>query len=161
MEAITNTIHEFMNEKMNKSRDSEEETNFKHLDRKRNYLEPEKEKPNKFRKVDCMRCGAPNWNKQHDCLAKTKKCLFKLREIWSLCKTVPNQRKIGPEGKTHLSGIRSNNEKLTIGHQTKHTSKQERSIQGNKDAKTDNHSSPQRHWSTTVQSNSSLTADHR
>ena len=75
MEAITDTIHESMYEKMNKSRDSEEETKIKHVNRKRNYQKREKEKPNKLRKVDCIRCGAPNWSKLHDCPAKAKKCL--------------------------------------------------------------------------------------
>ena len=67
---------------------------------------PEKEKPNNFRKVDCIRCGAPNWNKQHDYSAK-----HKMPKLWKnrpLRKTVPNQIKIGPEDKTHLPGIRSN-----------------------------------------------------
>ena len=75
VEAITDTIHEYMYEKMNESKDSEEETKIKHVDRKRTYQRPEKERQNKFRKVDCIRCGAPKWNKSHDCPAKTKKCL--------------------------------------------------------------------------------------
>ena len=45
------------------------------MDRKRNYQKLEKDKPNKFRKVDCIRCGAPNWSKLHDCPAKAKNCL--------------------------------------------------------------------------------------
>ena len=36
VEAITDTIHEYMYEKMDESRDSEE-TKIKHVDRKRNY----------------------------------------------------------------------------------------------------------------------------
>ena len=36
VEALTDTIHEYMYEKMNESRDSEEETKIKHVDRKRN-----------------------------------------------------------------------------------------------------------------------------
>ena len=75
VEAITDTNHKYLYKKMNVSQDSEEETKIKHEDRKRNYQKPEKEKSNKFRKVDCIRCGAPNWSKQHDCPAKTKKCL--------------------------------------------------------------------------------------
>ena len=35
VEAITDTIHEYMYEKMNESKDSEEETKIKHVDRKR------------------------------------------------------------------------------------------------------------------------------
>ena len=33
------------------------------------------EKPTKFKKVDCNRCGAPNWSRQHECPAKGKKCM--------------------------------------------------------------------------------------
>ena len=89
VEAITDTIHEYMYEKMNESRDSEEETKIKHVERKRNYQKLEKEKPNKFRKVDCIRCGAPNWSKSHDCPAKTKKCLNcgKIGHYAKLCRT--------------------------------------------------------------------------
>ena len=50
VEATTDTNHEYMYEKTNESRDSEEEIKIKHVDRKRNYQKPEKEKPNKFRK---------------------------------------------------------------------------------------------------------------
>ena len=89
VEAITDSIHEYMYEKMNESRDSEEETKIKHVDRKRNYQKPEKEKSNKFRKVDCIRCGAPTWSKLHDCPAKTKKCLNcgKIGHYAKLCRT--------------------------------------------------------------------------
>ena len=75
VEAITDTIHEYMYEKMNESKDSEEGTKIKHVDRKRTYQRPQKGGQNKFRKVDCIRCIAPNGNKSHDCPAKTKKCL--------------------------------------------------------------------------------------
>ena len=59
------------------------------MDRKRNYQKPEKDKPNKFRKVDCIRCGAPNWSKLHDCPAKAKKCLNcgKISHYAKLCRT--------------------------------------------------------------------------
>ena len=40
----------YMYEKMNESRDSEEETKINYMDRKRNYQKTEKEKPSKFRK---------------------------------------------------------------------------------------------------------------
>ena len=72
VEAITDTIHEYMYEKMNESKDSEEETKIKHVDRKRTHQKSEREKQNKFRKIGCNKCGAPNWNKSHDCPAKTK-----------------------------------------------------------------------------------------
>ena len=103
VEAITDTIHEYMYEKVNESRDSEE-TQIKHVDRRRNNQKPEKEKPSKYKRVDCIRYGAPNWNKQP---GKNKE-MPKLRKNGPLRKTVPNQTKTGPEDKTHLPGIRSN-----------------------------------------------------
>ena len=60
VEAIPDTIHEYMCEKMNESKDSEEETKISHVNRKRTYQKPERETQNKFRKVDCIKCGAPN-----------------------------------------------------------------------------------------------------
>ena len=42
VEAITDTIHEYMYEKMNELRDSEEERKIKHVDRRRNYQKPKK-----------------------------------------------------------------------------------------------------------------------
>ena len=41
VEAITDTIYEYMYEKMNESRNSEEETKIKHVDKKRNYRKHE------------------------------------------------------------------------------------------------------------------------
>ena len=92
VEAITDTIHENMYEKMNESKDSEEKTKIKHVDRKRTYQKPEREKQNKFRKVDCLKCGAPNWNKSHNCPAKTKKCLNcgKIGHYARLCRSKQN-----------------------------------------------------------------------
>ena len=73
VEAITDTIHEYLYEKMNESRDSEEETKIKYVDIKTNYQKPENKKPNKFRKVDCIRCGALEQTTRLP--GKTKKCL--------------------------------------------------------------------------------------
>ena len=89
VEAITDTIHENMYKKMKESQDSEEETKIKHVEEEKNYQKPEKEKSNKSRKVDCIRCGAPNWNKQHDYPAKTKKCMNcgKVGHYAKVCRT--------------------------------------------------------------------------
>ena len=48
VEAITDTIHEYMYEKMNKSKDSEEQRKIKQVDRKRTYQKPEREKQKTF-----------------------------------------------------------------------------------------------------------------
>ena len=82
--------------------------------------------------------------------------MFKLRKnrghYAKLCRTKQKTdrkiKKISSRNHTHPA------QKRTTGHQTKYTSLQERSIQRNKTQKTDNHSSPQRHWLITIQSNS-------
>ena len=59
---------------------------------KKSLSNSEEEKQNKFGTVDCIRCGASNWNEQHHCPAKTKKCLNfgKTRHYADLC--LSNQR---------------------------------------------------------------------
>ena len=42
VETITDTIHDYMYKKMNESRDSEEETKIKHVDRKLVIKNPKK-----------------------------------------------------------------------------------------------------------------------
>ena len=101
VEAITDTIHEYMYEKMNESKDYEEETKIKHVDRKRTYRKPESEKQIKFTIVDCIRCGAPNRNKSHDCPAMTRKSLRSLRKRM-LIKT-----KLGKKNETYSTRLRS------------------------------------------------------
>ena len=32
------------------------------------------DKPTKFKKMGCNKCGAPNWSRQHECPARGKKC---------------------------------------------------------------------------------------
>ena len=48
--AITDTIREFMYEKTNEFKDSDEETNIKHVSRMRTYRKHEKENQNNFKK---------------------------------------------------------------------------------------------------------------
>ena len=73
VEAITDTIQEYMYEKIHESKDSEEETKIKHVNRIRTS-KTRKRKPKQLqqRRLHRMRC---TWNKQHDCPAKAKKCL--------------------------------------------------------------------------------------
>ena len=75
IEAMTEAIHEYMYEKLNDSPETEEEKKIRYLNnRKRKNTKDLSEKPTKFKKVDCNRCGAPNWSRQHECPAKGKKC---------------------------------------------------------------------------------------
>ena len=50
VKAITDTIHEYMHEKINESKDSEEETKLKHVDRKRTYPKTRKRKTKQIQK---------------------------------------------------------------------------------------------------------------
>ena len=73
VEAITDAIHEHMYENLNDSTETEEEKKIRYL--KKRKTRPTKEqpdKPTKFKKVDCNRCGAPNWSKQHECPARQR-----------------------------------------------------------------------------------------
>ena len=75
IEAITEALHEYMYKKLNDSPETEEGKKIRYLN-KRNTKNTKDllEKPTKFKKVDCNRCGAPNWSGQHKCPAKGKKC---------------------------------------------------------------------------------------
>ena len=42
--------------------------------RKTKLTKYQPEKPANFKKVDCNRCGASNWSRQHKCPARGKKC---------------------------------------------------------------------------------------
>ena len=76
IEAITEALHEYMYEKLNDSPETEKEKKIRYLNkRKTRNTKDLSEKPTKFKKVDCNRCGAPNWSRQHECPAKGKKCM--------------------------------------------------------------------------------------
>ena len=76
VEAITDAIHEYMYEKLNDSPETDEEKKIRHVEKRKFKLTKEQaDKNTKFRRMDCNnRCGAPNWSKQHECLARGKKC---------------------------------------------------------------------------------------
>ena len=75
IEAITDALHEYMYEKLNDSPETEEEKKIRYLNERRTKGTKElSEKPTKFKKLDCKRCGPPNWTRQHECPAKGKKC---------------------------------------------------------------------------------------
>ena len=75
IEALTEAIHEYMYEKLNNSPETKEEKKISYLNKRKTKGTKElSEKPTKFKKLDCNRCGAPNWTRQHECPAKRKKC---------------------------------------------------------------------------------------
>ena len=74
VEAITDAILEYTYDKLNDSPETEEEKKIRYLNKRKIKPTKEPEKPTKFKKVDCNRCGAPNWSRQHECPARGKKC---------------------------------------------------------------------------------------
>ena len=75
IEANTEALHEYMYEKLNDPLETEEEKKIRYLNKRKTKSTKElSEKPTKIKKLDCNRCGAPNWSRQHDCPAKGKKC---------------------------------------------------------------------------------------
>ena len=74
VEAITEALHEHMYEKLNDSPETEEKK-IRYLNKRKAKRHKEQtDKPTKFKKMDCNRCGAPNWPRQHECPARGKKC---------------------------------------------------------------------------------------
>ena len=66
VEAITEALHEHMYEKLNDSPETEEEKKIRYLNKRKAKSHKEQtDKPTKFKKMDCNRCGAPNWSRQH------------------------------------------------------------------------------------------------
>ena len=75
VKAITEALHEHMYEKLNDSPETEEEKKIRYLNkRKAKSYKEQTDKPTKFKKMDCNRCGASNWTRQHACPAIGKKC---------------------------------------------------------------------------------------
>ena len=73
IEAITEAIHEYMYEKLYESPEIEEEKKIWHVEkRKLNLTRDQTDRNTKSRIMDCNRCGAPNWSKQHECPAREK-----------------------------------------------------------------------------------------
>ena len=76
IEVITEAIHEYMYEKLNESPETEEEKKIRHVDKRK--LTNNKEQTERYpmtRRLDCNKCGGPNWSKQHECPARGKKCV--------------------------------------------------------------------------------------
>ena len=74
VEEITEALHEHMYEKLNDSPETRDEKKIRYLNKRKvkSTKEPT-DIPKKFKKLDCNRCGAPNWSRQHECPARGKK----------------------------------------------------------------------------------------
>ena len=63
VEAITDILHEYMYEKLNDSPETEEEKKIRYENKRKTHQNKETgDKPAKFKKAECNRCGAPNWS---------------------------------------------------------------------------------------------------
>ena len=61
IEAISKALHEYMYENLTDSPETEEEKKIRYLNKRKTKSTNElSEKPTKFKKLDCNRCGAPN-----------------------------------------------------------------------------------------------------
>ena len=129
VEAITDALHEYMYEKMNDSPETEKEKKIRYLNkRKTRNIKELSEKPTKFKKIDCNRCGAPNWTRQHECPAKGKKCA-KCEKIGHFAKYCRTNKRINHIQDDEASSaedddwspntIHSVNQKVHATHQTK------------------------------------------
>ena len=64
-----------MYDKLNDSPETEDEKKIGYFHkRKAKSTKKPTDKPTKLKKLDCNRCGAPNWSRQHKCPAREKKC---------------------------------------------------------------------------------------
>ena len=94
VEAITEALHEHMYEKLHDSPETEEEKKIRYLNkRKAKSHKKQTDKPTKLKKMDCNRCGAPNWSRQHECPARGKKCA-KCEKIGHYAKCCRTNKKI-------------------------------------------------------------------
>ena len=94
IEAITDAIHEYMYEKLNKSPETEEKKKIRHVDKKKLTRNKEQtERYPKLRRLDSNKCGAPNWSKQPECAARGKKCA-KCGKLGHYAKCCRSMRKI-------------------------------------------------------------------
>ena len=62
VDAITEALHENLYEKLNDSPGTEDEKKIRYLNKRKakSITKEPTDKPTKFRKLDCNRCGAPN-----------------------------------------------------------------------------------------------------
>ena len=100
IEAITDAIHEYMYEKLIDSPETEEEKKIRHVDKRKITKNKEQTEPYlKTRRLDCKKCGAPNWSKQHECPARGNKCekCGKLGHYAKCCRSIRKMNHIADE----------------------------------------------------------------
>ena len=51
------------------------EKKIRRVDKRKLKNKEPTERYSKTRRIDCNKCGAPNWSKQHECPARGKKCI--------------------------------------------------------------------------------------
>ena len=63
------------------------------------YTKEQTERYRKTMRLDCNRCGAPDWFKQHDCFAKGRKCIKcgKMRHHAKYCRSTRKINHIADE----------------------------------------------------------------
>ena len=72
VETITEALQEHMYEKLNDSPETEEKK-IRYLNNRKAESDKEPmDKQTEFKKLDCNRCGAPNWPRQPKCPARRK-----------------------------------------------------------------------------------------
>ena len=103
-----------MYEKLNDSEpETEEEKKTRYLNkRKTRSTKEQPEKPTKIKKIDCKRCRAPNWSRQHECPARGKKCA-KCSKIGLFDKCCRANRKVN-----HLMEAKQTTRVKMTGHRT-------------------------------------------
>ena len=70
VEAITKALYEYMHEEINDLPETEDEKAIRYLDKRKTRSTKEStDNPANVKKLDCNRCGAPNWSRQHECPA--------------------------------------------------------------------------------------------
>ena len=72
VEAITDAIHEYMYEKVNETSETDRRVKESPI-RGQNKIKNSKQQTERYpktRRLDCNKCRAPNWSKQHECPAR-------------------------------------------------------------------------------------------
>ena len=127
VEAITEALHEFLYEKLNDSSETEDEKKIRYLNKRKAKRTKElTDNPTKFKKLDCNRCGAPNWSRQHECPARVKKCA-KGKNIGHYAKCCRANKRVN-----RIQDMKQAVRKKTTGHRTQSIASIRRSIQHTK-----------------------------